>query len=219
LLSIYQQTFDDLHFSRSEKKAVDAILSDHILNDHELNIIKEKLFNIAKSSINRSDHKVIDWLETAIKTLQKENKKEVNEACFSPGNDCLKTLLFYLNNAKEMIQVCVFTISDDRIAEKLIELHEKKMPIQIITDDEKIYDKGSDIERLKKTGVQIKTDLSKESHMHNKFALIDRKILITGSFNWTRQASKLNYENILVTSTLDLVRKYLYEFDELWNRF
>ena len=183
------------------------------------NILKDKLFEIAKFSISRSNHKVIDWLETAIETLQKENEKQINQAYFSPGNDCLQTLLFYLNNAKEIIQVCVFTISDDRIAEKLIELHGKKIPIQIITDDEKIYDKGSDIERLKKTGLQVKTDSSKERHMHNKFALIDRKILITGSFNWTRQASILNYENILVTSTSELVRKYLNEFDELWNRF
>lgn len=208
-----------MHFSRSEKNAVKKIISDYNLNDQETNIIKDKLFKIAKSSINKSDHKIIDWLETAIKTLKKDNEKEINEAYFSPGNDCLQALLFYLNNAKEMIQVCVFTISDDRIAEKLIELHKKNIPIQINTDDEKIYDKGSDIKRMKKFGIQVKTDSSKERHMHNKFALIDRKILITGSFNWTRQASMLNYENILVTSTPDLVRKYKFEFDELWNRF
>ena len=40
LLSIYQQTFNDLHFSCAEKKAVKKILSEYHLSDLEINILK-----------------------------------------------------------------------------------------------------------------------------------------------------------------------------------
>ena len=34
--------------------------------------------------------------------------------------------------------------------------------------------------------------------MHNKYAIIDDIIVITGSFNWTDHAIKCNYENVII---------------------
>lgn len=44
---------------------------------------------------------------------------------------------------------------------------------------------GSDISLLASKGIPVRTDADKDSHMHNKFAIIDDKFVITGSFNWT----------------------------------
>ena len=35
-------------------------------------------------------------------------------------------------------------------------------------------------------GISIELDSNSNSHMHNKYCIIDSEILITGSFNWTR---------------------------------
>ncbi len=53
--------------------------------------------------------------------------------------------------------------------------------------------------------------------MHNKFAIIDGKYLVNGSFNWTTQAVNYNQENILIVENKSLVNDYQKEFDKLWN--
>lgn len=55
--------------------------------------------------------------------------------------------------------------------------------------------------------------------MHHKFFIVDRKLLITGSANWTTQAFFGNCENILITNHEDLVSKFIQEFDSMWEKF
>jgi phosphatidylserine/phosphatidylglycerophosphate/cardiolipin synthase-like enzyme len=54
--------------------------------------------------------------------------------------------------------------------------------------------------------------------MHNKFGIIDQKIAITGSFNWTLTATLHNQENLLATSNVDIVNQYQHEFNRLWQK-
>jgi phosphatidylserine/phosphatidylglycerophosphate/cardiolipin synthase-like enzyme len=44
---------------------------------------------------------------------------------------------------------------------------------------------------------------------HNKIILIDRSVVITGSFNFTRAAEEKNAENLLIIRSKELVKPYL----------
>jgi len=55
--------------------------------------------------------------------------------------------------------------------------------------------------------------------MHHKFAVFDNSYVLTGSFNWTRAATKENRENIVITNHSGLVVQFKNEFDKLWNEF
>lgn len=55
--------------------------------------------------------------------------------------------------------------------------------------------------------------------MHHKFVLIDNKLLINGSFNWTRNAITGNQENVVVTDYPQLVQAFQAEFEKLWIQF
>jgi phosphatidylserine/phosphatidylglycerophosphate/cardiolipin synthase-like enzyme len=49
---------------------------------------------------------------------------------------------------------------------------------------------------------------------HNKLMIIDEKIVVTGSYNFTRQAEDANAENLLVIrNNRELVEKYLQYFE------
>ncbi len=50
--------------------------------------------------------------------------------------------------------------------------------------------------------------------MHNKFAIIDELVVITGSYNWTHKAQR-NKENIVIINKTEIVKEYLHEFGEL----
>ncbi len=55
--------------------------------------------------------------------------------------------------------------------------------------------------------------------MHQKFAIIDRKIVFTGSYNWTHSADSLNDENLLLfRDAAPLAEEYRKAFLRLWER-
>lgn len=53
--------------------------------------------------------------------------------------------------------------------------------------------------------------------MHNKFAIIDSAVVLTGSYNWTVSASNNNQENILIIESKGVVNNYESEFNKLWG--
>jgi mitochondrial cardiolipin hydrolase len=64
--------------------------------------------------------------------------------------------------------------------------HNAGVRVRVISDDHMLKMKGSDIKELIEAGIACRTDSSPYFHMHHKFAIIDKKILLTGSFNWTK---------------------------------
>jgi phosphatidylserine/phosphatidylglycerophosphate/cardiolipin synthase-like enzyme len=63
---------------------------------------------------------------------------------------------------------------------------------------------GSDIKELTAAGVSVVMDKD-GFHMHHKFCILDSRMVLNGSFNWTRQAVLSNQENILVLDHPQLV--------------
>lgn len=53
--------------------------------------------------------------------------------------------------------------------------------------------------------------------MHNKFFIIDDKILGTGSLNWTSTAMQINYENLIIIKDDQAVKNYSNYFYDLWK--
>ncbi len=137
---------------------------------------------------------------------------------FSPGEDCLNAIINNLKKAEKEVLICVFTISDNRISSVIRQLHEKGITVKIISDNRKVFDRGSDIFYLHRHGLPIKTDKT-DAHMHHKFAVIDRKITIAGSYNWTVSAEEVNYEDVIVTDNRDITKAFLKEFNKLWDKF
>jgi phosphatidylserine/phosphatidylglycerophosphate/cardiolipin synthase-like enzyme len=143
---------------------------------------------------------------------------ERSAAFFSPGHTCIHEVIRQFDLARQTCDVCVFTITDDRITEAILRAHGRGVALRIITDDEKSHDLGSDIDRLRAAGISCKMDVGNAAHMHHKFALFDRRRLMTGSFNWTRSASEQNEENLIVTPDPVLVESFGRRFEQLWLR-
>jgi phosphatidylserine/phosphatidylglycerophosphate/cardiolipin synthase-like enzyme len=55
--------------------------------------------------------------------------------------------------------------------------------------------------------------------MHQKFAVIDRRIVFTGSYNWTHSAESRNDENLLMFRDAGpLAEEYRKAFVRIWER-
>ncbi|MDQ3292076.1 MAG: phospholipase D-like domain-containing protein [Bacteroidota bacterium] len=149
-------------------------------------------------------------------SLFRKPEKVIQQVFFSPGTDCLNAILEQIEMAQTSLKICVFTISDDRISRAILQAHRNRVAVKIITDNEKLFDIGSDIKQLAQAGIPIRVDNS-PNHMHHKFAIVDDYLVLTGSYNWTRSAAKYNHENLVITSAKNIVTDFRYEFDRLWS--
>jgi mitochondrial cardiolipin hydrolase len=142
---------------------------------------------------------------------------EPSQAFFSPGDACLGQIVHRFFSARRTVEVCVFTVTDDRITRALLDAHRRGVQVRVISDNDKAFDAGSDIERIEAAGVEVRVDRT-QYHMHHKFAVFDRLRLLNGSYNWTRGAAEWNEENLIDTGDPQLVAAFLAEFEKLWAR-
>eukprot|EP00192_Tetraselmis_astigmatica_P015227 CAMPEP_0117654954 /NCGR_PEP_ID=MMETSP0804-20121206/4023_1 /TAXON_ID=1074897 /ORGANISM="Tetraselmis astigmatica, Strain CCMP880" /LENGTH=182 /DNA_ID=CAMNT_0005461277 /DNA_START=237 /DNA_END=782 /DNA_ORIENTATION=+ len=128
----------------------------------------------------------------------------------------LSRFLKYFEKTKSTLEIAVYTITCNEIAEAVNNCHRRGVKVRIITDDQQINSTGSDIKSLHAKGIPVRHDGSQQYHMHHKFAVFDCALVATGSFNWTRQAVLHNQENIVVLKGADVAKQYQSEFDKMW---
>jgi len=121
-----------------------------------------------------------------------------------------------METAVDELLICVFTISDDRLSDAIMTAHRNGLTVRVISDNDKMYDRGSDVGRLSQAGVNVRIDLSPE-HMHHKFMIIDGRTVMTGSYNWTRSAETRNEENLISVDDPQLAIRFTEEFERIWN--
>ncbi|XP_066926773.1 uncharacterized protein [Clytia hemisphaerica] len=151
--------------------------------------------------------------------VQQSKKCPGLETClFGHKETSLWKLIDTLESSQFKLDVCVFVITSQDLADILIKKHKEGIIVRIVTDCEKMDLNCSQIEQMRAKGIQVRHD--KTSYfMHHKFALVDDKFLVNGSFNWTKQAITGNQENVIISAEKDLITPYKKQFEKLWNMY
>ncbi|KAL1779882.1 mitochondrial cardiolipin hydrolase [Sigmodon hispidus] len=139
--------------------------------------------------------------------------------CSLPHSESsLSRLLRALLAARSSLELCLFAFSSPQLGRAVQLLHERGVRVRVITDCDYMALNGSQIGLLRKAGIQVRHDQDL-GYMHHKFAIVDKKVLITGSLNWTTQAIQNNRENVLIMEDTEYVRLFLEEFERIWEEF
>jgi phosphatidylserine/phosphatidylglycerophosphate/cardiolipin synthase-like enzyme len=150
------------------------------------------------------------------------------QACFSPVGKCSGYIVREIDRAQREVLVAVFAFTSDDLAWALAKARKRGIKVQVILDRE--FDKGRENSKglfLEQQGVSVrrvfgaggKNSDKEPGLMHQKFAVIDRKVLLTGSYNWTVAADKFNNENLLLFhDAAPLADEYRKEFFRLWEK-
>lgn len=221
IIEFLKSSFKTKEFYSRDKQVLKKLIKAKKPSNHELNVLRSQFFELAQNDSSDAETiRLVTWLEEINKCLLpvKDKNEAENRCYFSPGDDCENAIVSCIRNAKHSIKICVFTISENVITNEIIAAKKRGVSVTIITDNDKLNDKGSDIRWLADEGVRIRIDES-SSHMHHKFCIVDREILLTGSYNWTKSAADRNQENLLVTEDPKMVKAYLKEFEKLWDVF
>ena len=109
----------------------------------------------------------------------------------------------------------MYIFTNREIALPLIEARERGVKVRLYLDKEQVDYKYSQSRLLVQKG--IKTRVSTNNYiMHHKFAIIDNRLLLTGSYNWTFSANNRNDENLMVIDDPELIEIFQNQFEKLW---
>lgn len=142
-----------------------------------------------------------------------------------------------LETATQSVDLALFVFSEQKIVDTLNLKNLEKVNIRALIDPNFIFQNYS--EALDMLGVSlankkcqseknndpwkvpIKTvgmaDLALGDKLHHKFGIIDDKIVITGSHNWSASANNTNDETLLIIENIVVANHFKAEFEKLYE--
>ena len=134
------------------------------------------------------------------------------EVYFSPKGGCTEAVVKEIDAAKKTILVQAYSFTSAPIAKALIDANKRDVDIKVILDKSQRGEKYSSADFVLHAGISIWID-AKHQIAHNKIMIIDGATVITGSFNFTKNAEQNNAENLLVIRSPELATKYASNWD------
>jgi len=148
------------------------------------------------------------------------------EVHFSPNGGVQQAVAKRIDEAQESIDVAMYAFTNRELAWALVKAQQKGIDVRVLLDGKF----SSSCKYCKKRflcrrNVEVRlyrSPLKGEGAggiMHHKFAIVDHRILILGSYNWTASAERRNCENLLIiTQFPELIETFQKEFDRLWQK-
>lgn len=151
-----------------------------------------------------------------------------SQVFFTPDDNIRDELLRHIGQESEKIQIAVFMMTDQEITKALIHALQRNVSIELITDAGCLKERSNKINELCARGCSVRiynpsyNQKNKTSLMHHKFALftnnLDKSLVWTGSYNFTKSASSSNQENALVLDDQKIFDIFSKQFQRLKKR-
>jgi len=149
-------------------------------------------------------------------TVFKEGEKvKVLGICFSRTMDCSSLIEYRITRANESVHVMIYGFTLDDLSKALIDAMRRGVEVKVVIEKENAYWKGSEYERFLQAGVDVRLDGNPYT-MHHKVVIVDGKIVVTGSYNWTWSAENRNDENIIILMSRSIAENYEKEIQRVW---
>jgi phosphatidylserine/phosphatidylglycerophosphate/cardiolipin synthase-like enzyme len=127
---------------------------------------------------------------------------------FSPHGGCTDAIVAELAAAKRTVRMQAYSMTSAPIAKALVDAAKRGVDVQVILDRSNVRQgQYSSATFLAHEGIATTID-AKHQIAHNKVIVVDGVVVLTGSFNFTKQAENANAENLLVLRDRQLATAY-----------
>jgi phosphatidylserine/phosphatidylglycerophosphate/cardiolipin synthase-like enzyme len=132
--------------------------------------------------------------------------------------DPASVLIDLYQNAASTIDIAIYSITHPDIISGIINASKRGIKIRLITDREQSASSPQKqaLNNLAAAGIPIKMN-NGQGLMHLKMSIIDKSIIILGSYNYTQTASKYNDEVLSVLNNPAIAADCVIRFEQMWN--
>jgi len=136
---------------------------------------------------------------------------------FSPKGGIAEEIIKQIDSAESYIDIAMYSFTYEPIAEAIIRAKNRGVKIRILMDKGQSEGKYSKYKFFLDNGIALIQDRH-AGIMHNKIAIIDGRVLFTGSYNWSKSAEERNEENLLeFIDEEEIIKIYQERLDCLWE--
>lgn len=140
------------------------------------------------------------------------------EVYFSPDDGTAAHLIDLLGRAQESIFFLAFSFTSDALASAMLERAEAGVTVAGIFEETQYFSNtGTEYERFRSAGLDVRLD-GNPRNLHHKVIIIDGRIVVTGSYNFSSNAENRNDENTLVIHNPDIAGLFVAEFKRLFTQ-
>ncbi|MBN2047299.1 MAG: hypothetical protein JW750_05615 [Anaerolineaceae bacterium] len=149
-----------------------------------------------------------------------EQRVNVNEntvdVFFAAEDEVLDHLTPIVSQAAEEIVFMAFSFTADELGGAMLERAADGVNVRGIFEQRGSETEYSYFQRMFDAGLDVRQD-GNPGAMHHKVIIIDRRLVITGSFNFSSNANDVNDENLVIIDDGVLAEEYLREFERRWQ--
>lgn len=122
-------------------------------------------------------------------------------------------LAYVIGQAQKSVDVAAYDFDLFRVADALIAAQKRGVTVRVVAETDNTD--RAELRRLAQAGIPIVADPT-DAFMHNKFVIIDRQSVWTGSWNFTNTETYRNNNNIVMLTSARLAENYTVEFEEMF---
>ena len=138
------------------------------------------------------------------------------EDCALENNEGLYRIIELIRNAESSVKIASFSFTHEELADELLKADIEGIDVSVLMERRQRNVQNSQYARLRDFGLNIRVDGNK-NNMHHKFIVIDDKLVITGSPNFSFSGFNRNDENMLIIFNEELALGFVKEFDKLFE--
>jgi phosphatidylserine/phosphatidylglycerophosphate/cardiolipin synthase-like enzyme len=123
-----------------------------------------------------------------------------------------------LRRAEREVCVALFRLTSDRLVQALGDARRRGVPVRVLLDaaqaDEAL------VARLRSRAVDVRRVTPRgdaQTRFHHKYAVLDGRTVVTGSYNWTVQGDMSNHENLVILRDEKTAAAFRGNFEGVWN--
>lgn len=133
---------------------------------------------------------------------------------FSPRGGTQEAVLEELKKAQKSIKFMTFSLTDKNAQDVILEKKKLGLKIEGVFDDCMARNSYSLYKPFRQNGIYSLRD-GNQALLHHKVIIIDDETVITGSFNYSKNAEQTNNENTLVIKSPKMARFYNQEYGRI----
>jgi len=139
------------------------------------------------------------------------------EVMFGPEDSTIGRLSGLILSAQQEVKFMAFSFTHDTIGDAMVEVHRRNVNVSGIFEQRASETVYSELPAMYcEHNIDVRVD-GNPNTMHHKVIILDRQIVITGSFNFSQNAANNNDENMVAIWSPEIAAMYLAEFDRLWK--
>jgi phosphatidylserine/phosphatidylglycerophosphate/cardiolipin synthase-like enzyme len=137
------------------------------------------------------------------------------QACFAAEDGCADQLVNAIAQAQQSIRFMAFSFTHEGIGQAVIDRARAGVGVQGVFETRGSETEFSELAPMKRQKLDVWQDGNPYT-LHHKVFIIDERIVVFGSFNFSDNADDSNDENMLVIHNPDLAKQFLAEFSRVY---